>query len=134
MPRIWLHAGPQNIKVARHARRHTTPSYHADHYLVVYDPGVYGAGTVVDGKYRIERVLGEGGMGVVFAATHIHLGTPVALKFLHHELTRQAPIVERFMREARASAQLRGENVCRVADVGVVDNGPPFIVMELLAG
>ena len=101
---------------------------------MVYDSGVYGPGTVVAGKYRIERVLGEGGMGVVFAATHIHLGTPVALKFLHQEMTHQSTVVERFMREARASAQLRGENVCRVSDVGVADNGPPFIVMELLTG
>jgi len=101
---------------------------------VVYHLGVYDPGTVIAGKYRIERPLGTGGMGVVVAATHLQLGTPVALKFLHHDLLQNHAVVERFMREARASAQLRGENVCRVSDVGTNERGRPFIVMELLAG
>ena len=101
---------------------------------MVYDPGVYGAGTVVAGKYRIERELGTGGMGVVVAATHVHLGTPVALKFLHEDMMHNPGVVGRFMREARASAQLRGENVCRVSDVGTMEDGRPFLVMELLKG
>jgi serine/threonine-protein kinase len=95
---------------------------------------VYGAGTVVAGKYRIERELGTGGMGVVVAATHLQLATPVALKFLHRDMTQNQNVVDRFMREARASAQLRGENVCRVSDVGMTETGQPFMVMELLAG
>jgi eukaryotic-like serine/threonine-protein kinase len=95
----------------------------------VYDPG-----TVVAGKYRIDRTLGTGGMGVVVAATHLELGTPIALKFLHHDMTQNQSVVERFMREARSSAQLRGENVCRVSDVGRTESGQPFLVMELLAG
>jgi len=101
---------------------------------VVYDPRVYGAGTVVAGKYRLESQLGTGGMGVVMAATHVHLGTPVALKFLHADVMQNPGVVERFMREARASAQLRGENVCRVSDVGTFEDGRPFLVMELLHG
>ena len=84
---------------------------------------VYAAGTVVAGKYRIERMLGEGGMGMVVAATHLQLGTPVALKFLHATWSQNQALVERFMREARAAAQLRGENVCRVSDVGTLENG-----------
>jgi serine/threonine-protein kinase len=95
---------------------------------------VYGAGTIVAGKYRLEHLLGQGGMGVVMAATHLQLGTAVALKVLHEDMFKNPGIVERFMREARASAQLRGENVCRVSDVGTLDNGVPFIVMELLSG
>jgi eukaryotic-like serine/threonine-protein kinase len=101
---------------------------------VVYHNGVYEAGTVVAGKYRIDGPLGSGGMGIVVAATHLQLGTPVALKFLQHEMTENQGVVDRFMREARSSAQLRGENVCRVSDVGVSDTGQPFIVMELLTG
>ena len=95
---------------------------------------VYGPGSVVAGKYRIEHMLGQGGMGYVVAATHLDLGTPVALKFLHEHMLENRDVVDRFKREARASAQLRGENVCRVSDVGTAENGQPFIVMELLHG
>lgn len=101
---------------------------------MVYHGGVYAAGTVVAGKYRLESLLGQGGMGVVIAATHLHLGTPVALKLLHSEMVHNQVVVDRFMREARASAQLRSENVCRVSDVGMTEDGCPFIVMELLNG
>jgi serine/threonine-protein kinase len=73
-------------------------------------------------------------MGVVIGATHLHLQQPVALKFLSPEMLHSPQIVERFVREARASAQLRGEHVCRVSDVGAFDNGAPYIVMELLEG
>ncbi|NVB81231.1 MAG: serine/threonine protein kinase [Kofleriaceae bacterium] len=95
---------------------------------------MYATGTVVAGKYRLERVIGKGGMGVVMAATHLQLGTPVALKLLHADMLQNQGVVDRFMREARASAQLRGENVCRVSDVGTAEDGCPFIVMELLNG
>ncbi|HEY5946636.1 MAG TPA: protein kinase [Kofleriaceae bacterium] len=100
---------------------------------MVYHQGVYEPGTVVAGKYRIDRPLGSGGMGIVVAATHLQLGTPIALKFLHPDMMQKDSVVDRFMREARSSAQLRGENVCRVSDVGT-EEGQPFIVMELLHG
>jgi eukaryotic-like serine/threonine-protein kinase len=73
-------------------------------------------------------------MGMVVAATHLHLQQRVALKFLLPELAQNPEVVERFVREARASAQLYGEHVCRVSDVGASDLGAPFIVMELLEG
>ncbi|HEY5927204.1 MAG TPA: serine/threonine-protein kinase, partial [Kofleriaceae bacterium] len=95
---------------------------------------MYEVGSLVAGKYRIERILGTGGMGVVAGATHLQLGTAVALKFLHDDLTQNRSVVERFTREAQSSAQLRGENVCRVLDVGTTETGHPFIVMELLNG
>jgi eukaryotic-like serine/threonine-protein kinase len=95
---------------------------------------VFDVGTVLAGKYRVDRVIGRGGMGVVVAATHLHLQQPVALKFLLPDLVHSPQIMERFVREARASAQLRGEHVCRVSDVGTFETGAPYIVMELLHG
>ncbi|HWO23677.1 MAG TPA: serine/threonine-protein kinase [Kofleriaceae bacterium] len=95
---------------------------------------MFAAGTVLAGKYRVDRVLGQGGMGTVVAATHLTLGQQVALKLLLPEYVNNVQIVERFVREARASAALRGEHVCRVSDVGALDDGTPYIVMELLEG
>jgi tRNA A-37 threonylcarbamoyl transferase component Bud32 len=95
---------------------------------------VFEAGTLLAGKYRVDRVLGRGGMGVVVAATHVYLAQRVALKFLLPEFLHDPTTVERFLREARASAALRGEQVCRVSDVGTLDTGSPYIVMELLDG
>ncbi len=88
----------------------------------------------INGKYRIERVIGEGGMGVVTSATHLTLGTQVALKFLQSEMAAFPKIVERFLREAQASAHLRSDHACRVMDVSTLEDGVPFIVMELLHG
>ena len=73
-------------------------------------------------------------MGVVVAATHLQLQQRVALKFLLPDMVHSPLILERFVREARAAAQLRGEHVCRVADVGTFEGGGPYIVMELLEG
>ncbi len=91
-------------------------------------------GTLLAGKYRVDRVLGQGGMGVVVAATHMYLAQPVALKFLLPQFLDNQTTVERFLREARASAALRGEHICRVSDVGTLETGSPYIVMELLDG
>jgi eukaryotic-like serine/threonine-protein kinase len=96
--------------------------------------GVLAAGTVLAGKYRVDRVLGQGGMGTVLAATHLTLGQQVALKLLLAEYVNNAQIVERFVREARSAAALRGEHVCRVSDVGALEDGTPYLVMELLEG
>ncbi|HEY5922313.1 MAG TPA: serine/threonine-protein kinase [Kofleriaceae bacterium] len=95
---------------------------------------MYEPGTVIAGKYRVERKLGRGGMGVVVAAEHLELRAPVALKFLADRYAGRVDIVERFLREARAAAALHSEHVCRVSDVGRLDSGAPYIVMELLVG
>ncbi len=91
-------------------------------------------GAIVAGKYRIERILGMGGMGVVAVATHVQLDQQFALKVVHDAMAEDPSIVERFMREARASARLKSEHVCRVSDVDQLESGAPFIVMELLDG
>jgi eukaryotic-like serine/threonine-protein kinase len=95
--------------------------------------GVVEIGTVVGGKFRIERLLGTGGMGAVAVATHLHLDQHVALKILNAEHAKNPDVCERFLREARAAARLRSEHVCRVSDVGI-DGQTPYIVMELLEG
>jgi serine/threonine-protein kinase len=91
-------------------------------------------GDVLAGKYRVERVLGVGGMGVVVAATHLQLDQLVALKFMLPEVLKNANHVTRFLREARAVVRLKGEHVTRVLDVGTLENGAPYIVMEYLEG
>ncbi len=91
-------------------------------------------GEVLAGKYRVERILGVGGMGVVVAATHLDLRELRALKFMLPTALGNAEAVERFLREARATARLRSEHVAQVHDVGRLENGAPYMVMEYLAG
>jgi len=91
-------------------------------------------GQVLAGKFRIERVLGQGGMGVVVAATHIQLDERVALKFLLPEALSNPEAVARFAREARAAVKIKSEHVARVSDVGTLESGSPYMVMEYLEG
>jgi serine/threonine-protein kinase len=91
-------------------------------------------GEVIGGKFRVMRLLGQGGMGVVFAAQHEILGREVALKLLHAEALAEPEAVKRFLNEARAAARIQGDHVTRVLDVGLLDDGRPYISMELLEG
>ncbi len=91
-------------------------------------------GQVIHNKYRLLRLIGDGGMGSVFEARHEVLGTTVALKFLHPELSRRSGLVQRFLQEARVSAQIQSPHVVRVTDVDQNPNGQAFIVMEYLEG
>ena len=91
-------------------------------------------GDILAGKYRVERVLGTGGMGVVVAAHHIQLDEKVALKFLLPEALGDAEAVARFAREARNAVKIKSEHVARVIDVGTLPNGAPYMVMEYLEG
>jgi serine/threonine protein kinase len=92
------------------------------------------AGTIVAGKYRVERLLGRGAMGSVWYATHISLGHSVAIKFIHPDLARSAQARRRFDTEAKAAAKLKSRHVAQVYDHGVSETEQPYIVMEFLEG
>ncbi|HEV8549658.1 MAG TPA: serine/threonine-protein kinase, partial [Polyangiaceae bacterium] len=92
------------------------------------------AGDLIGGKYRIVRLIGDGGMGSVYEARHEGLRTEVALKFLHEDLAGRAGLSERFLQEARVAATIRSPHVAHVTDVDVGPNGQPYLVMELLVG
>lgn len=91
-------------------------------------------GDILAGKYRVERVLGVGGMGVVVSAHHMHLDVKVAIKFLLPEMLSHVEAVGRFAREAQAAVRIKSEHVARVIDVGTLENGAPYMVMEFLEG
>ena len=96
--------------------------------------GPVSPGDIVAGKYRIERVLGTGATGIVFAAQHLQLNQRVALKFLHPTFADDPTITARFLREAQAAARIRSEHVARVSDVASLESGQLYIVMEFLEG
>ncbi len=91
-------------------------------------------GQILLEKYRVDRIIGEGGMGYVVAATHLTLGTPVAIKLLRTEHAGRADFTARFLREARAAVAIQSEHVARVLDVGTLPGGAPYMVLELLKG
>ena len=91
-------------------------------------------GEIFAGKYRVDRVLGEGGMGIVVAAHHLELDQTVAIKFLLDGGTGSKEGGERFRREARAAAKIQSDHVVRVLDVGLLDSGERYMVMEYMHG
>ncbi len=91
-------------------------------------------GSVLNGKYRLVRLVGDGGMGSVYEGLHLVLGTRVAIKVLHPDLARRTGLVERFLQEARVSAQIRSPHVVQMTDVDRTADGHAYIVMELLEG
>lgn len=95
--------------------------------------GVVREGEVIAGKFRVERTLGEGGMGYVMAARHLQLNQTVALKFMREEVCTP-DYKSRFLREARNTVRLKSQHVSRVIDVGTLDDGVPYMVMEYLEG
>jgi len=91
-------------------------------------------GDVVDGKYRVESILGIGGMGFVVAATHVELSQQVAIKFLLPEFATRPEAVARFQREAQSAARIRNDHVAKVFDIGRMQGVGPYLVMEYLVG
>ncbi len=97
------------------------------------DAGV-GIGEIFIEKYRVDAILGHGGMGVVALCTHLALNEQVAIKMLRRDVLDDADAVERFMREAQAAVKLKSEFVARITDVGRSDTNVPYMVMEYLVG
>jgi serine/threonine-protein kinase len=91
-------------------------------------------GQLVGGKYRVQRLIGTGGMGTVWEGVHEQLGTHVAIKFIKQQFAEQPEARARFQIEARAAAKLRTKHAVHVYDYGVTPEGLPYIVMEFLEG
>jgi serine/threonine-protein kinase len=91
-------------------------------------------GQVVGGRYRVDEIIGAGAMGYVVSAWHLELDQAVALKVLNPDVFERSEALQRFRREVRAAARIKSEHVCRVNDVGTLETGEPFMVMELLHG
>jgi serine/threonine-protein kinase len=91
-------------------------------------------GTTLDGRYRIVRELGRGGMGAVYEACHTGIDRRLAVKVLHAELASEPAVLERFRREARITGSLGHPNIIQITDTGTTPGGAPYLVMELLVG
>lgn len=96
--------------------------------------GTLSCGQVLGERYRVGQVLGTGGMGIVYEARHVGLGSPVAIKVIRPELAEHSEPLSLFKHEARATALLRSEHTVRVFDFGELESGAPFLVMERLEG
>ncbi len=91
-------------------------------------------GRLLQGRYRIRRMIGQGGMGCVYEAQHELIGRRLAIKCLHPEFLTNPVVVERFQREAQAATAVGNEHIIEVTDMGTLDDGSPFIVLEYLDG
>lgn len=86
------------------------------------------------GNYRLDRILGRGGMGTVYSGKHIYINKPVAVKILHPQFARYQEAIHRFLREARAASAINHPNIVDVTDFGILTDGPVYFVMEFLEG
>jgi serine/threonine protein kinase len=93
-----------------------------------------GSGQIIDGRYRIVAKLGEGGMGEVYAAEHVHIEKRVAIKLLRHEILAHPEAVSRFRQEARSASSIGHENIISIEDFGKLEDGRIYLCMELLDG
>ncbi|MBM4357885.1 MAG: serine/threonine protein kinase, partial [Deltaproteobacteria bacterium] len=91
-------------------------------------------GQIVDGRYRIERVVGRGGMGTVYACRHVVVGKEFAIKVLREGIERSEEVLQRFIREAQAANAVKSRHICETLDFGQLPNGALYVVMELLDG
>src|SRR5688572_3494702 len=91
-------------------------------------------GELIDNKYRIAKLIGEGGMGAVYEGENVRIKRRVAIKVLHAGLTSNQEVAQRFEREAQAAGRIGNDHILEVIDLGVLTNGDRFIVMEYLDG
>lgn len=129
---VFERAGyPPVIAENERANSDNTPAELAE---TLRSPLPVGIGTIIDGKYRLEAVLGKGGMGTVFRAARLEIDDEVAIKVLHPESVADPDARERFKREARAAARIKHDNVVSVYDFGITKEGLGYLVMELIHG
>src|ERR1043166_2342205 len=91
-------------------------------------------GAILLGKYRVDSVIGRGGMGLVVKAWHLGLDEEVAIKMLRDDVAIADETITRFVREGQAAAKLKSEHIARIIDVGTFSDGKPYLVMEFLEG
>src|SRR6185503_18057064 len=91
-------------------------------------------GQLIEGKYRIVRLIGEGGMGSVFEGENVRINRRLAIKVLHSAFTENGEVVSRFEREAQAAGRIGNDHILEVLDIGALPDGDRFIVMEYLDG
>lgn len=91
-------------------------------------------GTTIDGRYEVERVLGEGGMGLVYQAKHIVLGKPLAIKVLRPDVSKDEEIITRFRQEAQSASSIGNQHIIDISDFGTLPDGSTYFVMEFLKG
>ena len=129
---------PQHQPPPHPLRRASDEPSRPPHQIPTMPPGRSASrdltGKKIGGKYVVRAVLGEGGMGTVFEAEHITIGRSVAVKVLHPQQARKKDAVKRFHQEARAAGAIGHPNICEVYDLGTLDDGSPYLVMEKLMG